>query len=145
MQHGLSKTIEYKTWKSMKYRCYGMNNKQYKDYGGRGIKVCDRWLNDFPAFLEDMGKRPSRSHSLDRINTNKDYSPDNCRWATHRMQANNTRRTNTIMVDGRKMTLMEIARRTRIHPETLRNRIKKGWDYENIIRDPKVYKRNGLV
>ena len=81
----------------MKDRCYNQNNPAYHNYGGRGIKVCDRWLHSFGNFLDDMGKRPDSSYSLDRIDNNGDYEPDNCRWTTSEEQGRNQRtfKTNT--------------------------------------------------
>ena len=91
-KHGLSRTPEYRTWNSMISRCTNPKAFAYKDYGGRGIAVCERW-KDFLLFLEDMGKRPSLAHTLDRIDTNGNYGPENCRWATKTQQQHNRRDT----------------------------------------------------
>ena len=91
--HGASTpTPEYRAWSGMKGRCYRQSSSNYLDYGGRGIKVCDNWLNSFENFLRDVGLRPSAHHSLDRINVNGDYSPDNFRWASKTEQSNNRRK-----------------------------------------------------
>lgn len=90
-KHGMSKSPEYKAYYNMIKRCYYENDNRYSDYGGRGIKVCPRWLSSFENFVTDMGAKPSKKHSIDRIDVDGDYSPDNCRWATVEEQERNKR------------------------------------------------------
>lgn len=87
-----SRTLEYKAWAQMKTRCTNLKAKQYEDYGGRGISVCERWMNSFEYFLEDMGLKPSSAHSLDRKDVNGNYEPSNCKWSTIFEQSHNRRR-----------------------------------------------------
>lgn len=96
VKHGLCKSVEYRTWCHMKDRCLNKNHSEWEHYGGRGIKVCDKWLK-FENFYADMGQRPS-GRSLDRINNDGNYEPKNCRWATNIEQANNTRRNKVRIV-----------------------------------------------
>ena len=98
--HGLTGTPEYATWSRMKLRCYDPNNPKYERYGARGIIVCDRWLDNFEAFFKDMGQKPSKRHSIGRINNDGPYSPENCRWETPLEQARNTSFNNIITIDG---------------------------------------------
>lgn len=90
-RHGMTESPEYEIWGSMKKRCNTPTATHYDNYGGRGIKVCDRWQHSFLAFYEDMGARPTPLHSLDRINNDGNYEPNNCRWATKHEQAINQR------------------------------------------------------
>lgn len=87
----MSNTFEYTSWYSMKTRCYNKKRADYKHYGGRGITVCDEWKNSFLAFYKDMGPRPTKNHSIDRIDVNGNYEPSNCRWASIIVQRRNQR------------------------------------------------------
>lgn len=138
-KHGLHNTPEYNSWCSLKSRCKNKNNIQFKDYGGRGIKVCDRW-NDkkigFINFLKDMGRRPSDLHSIDRINVNGNYEKSNCRWATNLQQANNKRDNIYFTCNGETKTLTEWARIADLHRVTLKYRLWKGMTIEEAISTP---------
>ncbi|MGB1272517.1 MAG: AP2 domain-containing protein, partial [Endozoicomonas sp.] len=100
-KHGMSGTGEYSIWEHVIQRCTNPNNDRYSKYGGRGIKVCKRWMS-FESFIFDMGPRPTQKHSIDRIDNNKGYSPSNCKWSTHTEQARNTGmfKNNTTGVKG---------------------------------------------
>jgi len=119
--------LEYGTWKGIKQRCNNINNHAYKDYGGRGITVCDRWLNSFENFLADMGRKPTPQHSLDRINNNGNYEPSNCRWATRTEQNRNTRANVRIMFQGEMRCLAEVAEISGLDIRIISTRLKRGW------------------
>lgn len=91
LRHGMTNSVEYHTWSGMRQRCRDVNTPAYPWYGGRGIKVCERWDSSFENFYSDMGKRPGPDFSLDRINNDGDYEPSNCRWVLKRTQSNNRR------------------------------------------------------
>lgn len=91
VKHGMSATDEFHIWTDMQTRCYNPKSTGYKYYGGRGIRICNRWIESFDNFFADMGQRPSLQHSIDRKNVNGNYSPGNCRWATAREQGSNKR------------------------------------------------------
>lgn len=95
--HNLTKTVEYRVWADIKTRCLNKNCKNWKYYGERGIKISDDWLNSFVTFLNDMGKRPSKKHSIDRVDVNGDYCKENCRWVTIDIQSKNKRNSKTLI------------------------------------------------
>ena len=107
-KHNLCKTSEYRIWGGMLTRCLNKNTQEYHNYGGRGINVCERWKS-FENFLFDMGKRPSKNHSIDRIDVDGNYSKENCRWATFKEQCYNKRGTVYIEHKGEKKTICELA------------------------------------
>lgn len=121
--HGMSKSAEYLIWSGMLDRCLNPRNKAYKNYGGRGVAVCDEWRSDFAAFFSDVGSRPSPCHSIDRIDVNGNYEPNNVRWATPKQQARNKRKSRVIFVFGEKMSLAEAAEKYGINPASLKYRI----------------------
>jgi hypothetical protein len=123
---------EYITWSSMKSRCLNPRHFAYKWYGGRGITICKKWLL-FEGFLADMGPRPSSAHSLDRVDTDGNYEPGNCRWATETQQQNNRANNHRLTINGETATLTEWARRTGISRGTLDWRIRHGWTVERAL------------
>lgn len=130
--HGKSNSPEYQSWRAMRERCGNEKHEAYHRYAGRGIAVCDRWLNDFAAFMEDMGKRPSGT-SLDRIDNDLGYFKENCRWATRKQQGRNTRSNHLIAHDGCVMTLVEWAEKTKLSRVVIARRIRAGWDVEKAL------------
>lgn len=140
IQRGMSKTREYKIWRGMLNRCYNPNVNDYNIYGGRGIKVSEVWRNDFLAFLNHVGPRPSKSHSLDRKNSDADYEPGNVRWATVLEQANNRRRTRYVEYNGTRMALNDAVRAAGsvIHYEAAWIRIKTGWSVDLALETPRI-------
>lgn len=124
--HRMSETREYRIWTGMKNRCLNPNGPDYRLYGGRGIAVCNRWLNDFGAFFSDMGKCPD-GMSIDRRENNSGYSPDNCRWATSRQQSNNRRSNVNVTSDGQTLSLTEWSEKLGVSVKSLQTRIIRGW------------------
>lgn len=124
---------EYKIYRSMKNRCYNSNTRYYVHYGGRGITICDRWLNSFLDFYQDMGPRPSKDHSIDRIDNNGNYCPENCRWATKSEQANNKRNNHRIEYNGKIQTVTEWSKELNIDPGIIYSRLVYGWSIEDAL------------
>lgn len=133
--HGKAHTREYHVWLTMKSRCLNPNNQKYADYGGRGIKVCDRWL-DFDAFYDDMGDRPSDAHSIDRIDNDGDYCPENCRWATTSQQQRNKRSSCVLAWNGKEQTAVEWAAELGISQAVIASRLYRGWSVERTLTTP---------
>lgn len=125
----------YVTWQKMKDRCYNPNSHAYSKYGGRGIKVCERW-HDFNNFVYDMGEKPTKQHTLDRIDNDGDYCPENCRWATQLEQQNNTSYNRNITIDGKTMSTSAWCRHYGIKLTTYYQRLKLGWDYYTALVEP---------
>ena len=134
MQHKwLSDTPEYQVWRDMKSRCLNPKSHAWQHYGGRGITVCERW-KQFKNFLQDMGARPEETE-LDRIDNNKGYSPDNCRWATKQQNCANTRRTNRLTHCGQTLSISEWARKVGLSRNTLKSRLRYGWKLERALTE----------
>jgi len=139
--HGGTYTPEYRSWQMMKSRCRNPNNASYKNYGGRGIKICKRWINSFENFLKDMGPRPSAQHTLDRKNNDGNYTPKNCQWATKKEQVANRRPTSfssrMITYKGETLTIVAWAHRVGIKGGTLHARLTYcRWDVERALTTP---------
>ena len=130
-KHGGYKDQVYRVWHAMLERCRNPNNQAWKDYGGRGIRVCDRW-HDYSNFIADMGARPEGG-TIDRIDVNGDYTPENCRWATQAENANNRRNNRLIEYAGETATLSQWAKRYSLHKGTLRHRLDNGWPFHLAI------------
>lgn len=114
---------EYAVWLTMRARCINPNNANYRNYGGRGIEVCERWAKSYEDFIADMGRRPSPNHSIERINNNGHYEPLNCRWATNLEQAKNKRRTKLVNFNGKLIAYSELCKKLAINLNSFRNRI----------------------
>ncbi len=143
-RHNMSKSSEYKAWESMKARCLYEKSKFYYKYGGRGITICDKWM-DFKNFYRDMGNKPDEKYSLERIDVNGNYEPSNCRWATRREQDRNKTNTVYINYNGEKWVLMDLAKKFNIHQQTLKQRVISGMTAEEAISKPIKYNRKVRV
>ena len=126
---------EFRSWSAAKSRCYDASFSSFKHYGGRGIRMADEWRHNYAAFLSDMGRCPE-GYSLDRIDTNGDYAPGNCRWATKIQQMNNTRTNRHLTYQGKRQTVAEWSRELGWPVHTLKRRVLLGWSDERALTQP---------
>lgn len=139
---GISRTPTYRSWYGMQTRCYDPQYRSFHRYGGRGIIVCPRWLI-FENFLADMGERPPGT-SIDRINNDGNYEPDNCKWSNQIEQNNNTSQNQFFTYKGETLTIAEWARKYDIPMQRLHSRLRNaGWDIEKALTTPRLITREG--
>lgn len=131
VKHGAKHTPEYNIWRAMKQRCLNPNNKAFKNYGGRGITICENWKNSFSLFIKDIGLRPSAKHSIERINNDGNYELSNCKWATREEQDCNKRTNRIVTFLGKSQPLSAWCRELGVKRELVQYRIDKlGWTTE---------------
>lgn len=126
-KHGLSRTAEYRAWQTMRLRCTDPNNAAWPNYGGRGITVCDRWIESPENFIADMGAKPSPRHELDRKDNGKGYEPANCRWVLRPVNCRNRRSSRTVEHNCQALTVAEWAERTGLSRSIIQKRLDAGW------------------
>ncbi len=136
-RHGLSKDVlrPYSAWWDMLARCENKDNRYYKYYGDRGIKVCERW-HDITLFYEDMGPRPAKGYTLDRINNNGNYEPGNCKWATMKEQSRNKRNNSYLTIDGITRVKIDWCELVGLKSRTLYGRLLAGWSVKDAVFTP---------
>lgn len=142
--HGLTHTSEFHTWCAMRKRCdiNKANKEDFDLYAGRGITVCERWLNSFENFIEDMGMKPSPKHSIDRIDNNKGYYKENCRWATNKQQSRNKRDNFYITYNNEIKTLVEWCEELNLNYKTIYARLKVSkWSVEKAFTTPYMFQK----
>lgn len=134
---GGKKTPEFEAWSGIKKRCYNPKSTSYKNYGGRGIKVCDRWLNSFENFLEDMGRKPDLKHSIERKDFNGDYEPLNCVWASREAQSRNKRTNRFYEYKGERKVAKDWASEYALTESAVKQRLGKlSWPIERALLTP---------
>jgi hypothetical protein len=142
-RHGQTDSPTWKTWKSMLDRCELRAHKSFKDYGGRGIRVCDSWRT-YENFVADMGARPD-GMQLDRVDNSKGYEPGNCRWSTPKQNCNNRRSSRYLEFKSERRTVAQWARSSGMSPSTLFKRLEDGWSIEKALTQPVKRQRNNAV
>lgn len=143
--HGESNSSEYAAWEAMKRRCNNPNSFGFEHYGGRGISVCNEWIDSFVSFLEDMGRKPSEKHTLDRTDCNGNYNKRNCRWATREEQANNKRNNRIITIGRESRTLSQWAKSTGLSESCIRGRMRRGKSGRELIAPAGTTRSNRSV
>lgn len=137
IKHGFArrgqKTKEYHIWRGIIARCENPNNKNFHQYGGRGISICKEWRNDFTKFLKDVGKKPTPKHTIDRVDSNGNYEPNNCKWSTWKEQQNNKRSNKMLTLNGKSLTVSQWAEQLGVKQGTLYMRVHRGWSDEKIL------------
>ena len=132
-KHDLKGTPEYTSWQLMKDRCLNPKNKTFEYYGGKGVSICERWINSPQTFVDDMGLKPSPFHTIDRIDSLKDYTPENCKWATKTDQVRNRSITKKFILDGIERPLAEWCELFGISYNIVNNRLWRGWDINKSL------------
>lgn len=140
--HGGFGTVEYATWDRIIQRCENPVYHGYKNYGARGITICTEWRASFLAFLGDMGPRPSNQHSIDRIDNDRGYEPENCRWATHKEQQRNRGNNRRLTHNGETLCLSEWAERLGVNIDVIQQRLLRGWSIEKTVTTPKLRQKD---
>lgn len=133
--HNKTRTPIYYVWLHIKQRCYNPKNERYKDYGGRGITICEEWLNSFEAFYRDMGDVPE-GLTLGRKDNDGHYCKENCEWQTYEQQAQNKRNNHYLTLNGKTHTIMKWTRITGLSEVVIRMRLKRGWSVEETLTTP---------
>lgn len=141
LRHGMSKSSEYSAYRSMIKRCKNPEYHNYKDYGARGINVCSRWQESFESFINDMGLKPSREHSIDRVDNDGNYEPGNCRWALPVEQQANRRVTRKVVFGGEEVPVSILEKQAGLAKGVLSSRLDMGWSLERALSEPGRIKR----
>lgn len=137
-KHGLSYVPEYRAWQQMRLRCTDPKHAAWPSYGGRGITVCERWLDDPAAFIADVGPKPSPKHEIDRIDNDRGYEPGNVRWATRSQNGRNRRSSRILEYRGERRALVEWCELLNLPTDTVSKRLAAGWSVEKALSSPRM-------